>query len=1135
MAEDTRIGTQVAGYRIEGLIGRGGMGAVYLARHLRLGRMVALKLLAPELAGNQKFRDRFLRESKVAASIDHPNIVPIYDADEADGVLFLAMRYVDGTDLRGLIVSEGRIDPARTAAIAQQLGDALDVAHGHGLVHRDVKPANVLITPRHDPTGRDHAYLSDFGLTKRALSVSGLTQTGQIVGTIDYVAPEQVKGDPVDGRADQYSMGCLLYQCLSGSVPFPRDIEVAVLWAHVQDPPPSLVELGLGKQVDAAIGKALAKEPKDRFETCGELASSLSEAVGVTSMPGRVRRVRPKLAPGRQARGPAPVRLMGRHPAMAIVVALALVAAVAVPTTIALRGGGPGERIAGDAVAMIDLESRELMDYVQLDSRPGAVAVGEESVWVTLPDRGRVIEIDPEDPHVIDTIPVGTDPVGIAVANDSVWVANAGSSNVYRISSGAGNAVVDKIPVLGGAAAIAVGPEGVWVANSLGDTVSQIDPVNGQVQETIPVEGDQPVALAVDQEDLWVANAGSGTLSLVSGPAAPVLPAEAGNGPQAIAAGLGAVWVANFLDGTVDRIDPSTRSTEETFQVGDGPSGLAITPGGVWVSNASEGSVEQIDPETGPGESIQLGSETAGIAAENGTLWVGVRGPELAHRGGTLRVTSLVKYMDSIDPALAYFSDSWILLRLTYDGLLGFRRVAGVGGVTLVPNLATEVPDPTGGGKTYTFQLRTGIRYSSGDPVMPEDFQWAIERLFEINSPGASYFTGIKGADRCKLGDPCDLSSGIVADDDAGTVTFQLVRPDPEFEFKLTTPFAFAVPVGIPAPLPPQTPVPATGPYVIDHYTVGREIVLIRNPEFRPSYRPDGFPDRIVWGLGPGVGPMVADTLRGRTDLMVAPLGRKALAKLGRNDAEQLHLDQWGGTGYLFLNVRVPPLNDPNVRRALNYAIDREAIDDDVFGARGFVTCQMLPPTLPGYRPYCPYTSDPDGSWSGADFEKAKKLVDRSGTAGSEITVWSPPPGRGPSEAIPVADHVVELLKTLGYDPRRVRGVSSDVQVGYGIWGTDYPAESGFMPPLVACDSFFNFSRFCDPEIDARMRRASRLATIDPQKSHELWSQIEHDLVDRAPFVPLVNTQFVTLASNRLGNFLFSPALGPLIDQMWVR
>src|SRR4029453_2464146 len=187
-----------------------------------------------------------LRESKIAASIDHPNIVPIYDADEADGVLFLAMRYVEGTDLRGLISADGRLDPVRTAAIAQQLGDALDAAHARGLVHRDVKPANVLVMERRDHAGRDHMYLSDLGLTKRALSVSGLTQTGQIVGTIDYVAPEQVKGDPVDGRADQYSLGCLLYQCLAGEVPFPRDIEVAVLWAHVQEPSPSLTEAGFG-------------------------------------------------------------------------------------------------------------------------------------------------------------------------------------------------------------------------------------------------------------------------------------------------------------------------------------------------------------------------------------------------------------------------------------------------------------------------------------------------------------------------------------------------------------------------------------------------------------------------------------------------------------------------------------------------------------------------------------------------------------------------------------------------------------------------------------------------------------------------------------------------------------------------
>ena len=503
----------------------------------------------------------------------------------------------------------------------------------------------------------------------------------------------------------------------------------------------------------------------------------------------------------------------------------------------------------------------------------------------------------------------------------------------------------------------------------------------------------------------------------------------------------------------------------------------------------------------------------------------------------TLRVTSLAALMGSIDPAIANFMDSSILLSLTNDGLLGFKRVAGVGGVTLVPNLATEVPKPTRAGRIYTFQLRTGIRYSSGDSVMPEDFQRAIERLFEIDSFGASYFTGIRGADRCERGDgACDLSSGIVADDDAGTVSFHLKSPDPDLLFKLTLPSAYAVPAGTAVPPPRIAPVPATGPYVIDRFIAGEEIVLVRNPEFAPwPHRPDGFPDRIVWRLGQRVGPMVADTLSGRIDLMVAPMGRQLLATLGANHAAQLHLDPIAATGFLFLNVQVPPFDDQRVRRALNYAIDRRAVAHHVFGARGEVTCQILPPTLPGFRPYCPYTSDPDGTWSGPDLAKAKKLIDRSGTAGSQVSVWSPPPGEGPFESIPVADHIVELLRTLGYHPRRVRELSSGVQISYLAWASDYHAESGFIPSLVACDGSFNRSQFCDPDIDARMREAARLATTDPHLSHELWSQIEHDLVDRALWVPLINIQFVSLVSQELSNYLFSAAGGPLIDQMWVR
>jgi serine/threonine protein kinase len=212
MAEDTRVGTELAGYQIEGVIGRGGMSVVYLAEHVRLGRKVALKVLAPELAGSERFHDRFLRESKLAASIDHPNIVPIYDADETGGVLYIAMRYVEGLDLKQTIRDNGPLEPVRASVIVDQIASALDAAHARGLVHRDVKPANVLLTQG------DHVYVSDFGLTKRAVSVSGLTETGQLIGTIDYVAPEQIRGDPVDHRADVYSLGCLLFECLTGTL-----------------------------------------------------------------------------------------------------------------------------------------------------------------------------------------------------------------------------------------------------------------------------------------------------------------------------------------------------------------------------------------------------------------------------------------------------------------------------------------------------------------------------------------------------------------------------------------------------------------------------------------------------------------------------------------------------------------------------------------------------------------------------------------------------------------------------------------------------------------------------------------------------------------------------------------------------
>jgi predicted Ser/Thr protein kinase len=269
------VGATFGGYAIESVLGRGGMGTVFLATHERLGRRVALKVIAPELAEDEEFRARFLRESQLAASLDHPNVIPIYDADEVDGALYLAMRYVNGPSLQNLIRERGTLSLVETLRIAEQIGGALDAAHAAGLVHRDVKPANILLA---ESVG--HAYLCDFGLAKRTTSRE-LTRTGFFLGTVDYSAPEQIEGRPLDGRADLYSLGCLLFHCLAGRPPFVRDTEIAVLNAHLHDPPPALssVRSDLPRALDGVLENAMAKDPDDRYATGAALAAELGKAI----------------------------------------------------------------------------------------------------------------------------------------------------------------------------------------------------------------------------------------------------------------------------------------------------------------------------------------------------------------------------------------------------------------------------------------------------------------------------------------------------------------------------------------------------------------------------------------------------------------------------------------------------------------------------------------------------------------------------------------------------------------------------------------------------------------------------------------------------------------------------------------
>jgi CheY-like chemotaxis protein/predicted Ser/Thr protein kinase len=286
--EDPRLGTEIAGYRIEERIGRGGMGVVYRAQHMNLQRRAAIKIIAPEFAETKGFRSRFIREARIAAALQHPNIVTVYDAGQSGQTLYIAMQFIRGSDLAAILNEEGRLRPYRAIDVCRQVASALDAAHGMALIHRDVKPGNVLIEGR-------RAYLTDFGLTKRSGgSKSGLTQAGELVGTIHYVAPEQIEAGDVDARTDVYSLACLLFHCLTGHVPFERDTDVAVIYAHLSETPPKLTDVRpeLPAGLDAVIAKGLDKSPDRRFQSCSDLMSAarvVIDAAGplADTVPGR--------------------------------------------------------------------------------------------------------------------------------------------------------------------------------------------------------------------------------------------------------------------------------------------------------------------------------------------------------------------------------------------------------------------------------------------------------------------------------------------------------------------------------------------------------------------------------------------------------------------------------------------------------------------------------------------------------------------------------------------------------------------------------------------------------------------------------------------------------------------------------
>lgn len=605
-------GAVIAGCRIDALIGRGGMGVVYRAEHLRLQRSVALKLLVGDEPGWNDLTERFRRESQIAASLHHPNIVTVHDAGEHDGLEYLVMQYVEGGDLRALLRREGPVAPEAALALLDGVASALDAAHARGLVHRDVKPANILVD-------EERSYLGDFGLTRRTTTASGVTRSGQFLGTLDYAAPEQIRSEAVDGRADVYGLGCVLYECLAGEPPFVRDSPIATVYAHLQDPPPRL-----GGELGDVIARALAKEPGARQRSCGELIGQAREAAGaVTAAVPTARGPRPAPTADALTR---PLPDTGRPHRRAGLVALAgaaVLAAVAAGLAVTSDGDGPTrtQPVADLAAPPVDVT------HTPVGSRPFGLAVGRGGVRVAALEERELRRLDPVTGDVERPgVPVSGGPFAVTYASGSYWVTGYRDGTLLRVAPGGGLAAP---PVEVGARPVAVaagiGDGRIWVASEADGTVTPVAVRDVRADRPIRV-GVQPSGVATSPGDVWVANRADGTLARIDAARQRVVDRiPVGEEPMGVTIAAGMVWVANSADDTVSRVDlRSGRLVGAPIRVGDRPVALAAGQDYVWVANSGSDDVTRIDPASGrlAGPPIPVEDEPVALRAGAGAVWV---------------------------------------------------------------------------------------------------------------------------------------------------------------------------------------------------------------------------------------------------------------------------------------------------------------------------------------------------------------------------------------------------------------------------------------------------------------------------------------------------------------------------------
>lgn len=821
-----------------------------------------------------------------------------------------------------------------------------------------------------------------------------------------------------------------------------------------------------------------------------------------------------------------------------LLVPAALAAALVVLgfAVLAARPGTSHPATAGpDSVDFIAADGGRLTDQVELSGPPAAIALGAGSVWAIDTAANTMYRVDPGSPAAVQTIPTGLDPRTVTFGGGSAWVTNHDDNTVSRVNPQT-DTVVQKITTGAGPSAVAYGYGAVWVTNALDRTLTRIDPATGRRTATIATNA-VGAGIAIGGGSVWVSDEATNRVIGVD-PATNTVQSSTtvGSGPTAVAFGADSVWVVNALDETVSRVDAKTLTVRAAIPIAGGPVSITVAGGSVWVGAQFGARVVRIDPaRNAVTASIPVGNPPVALAPTPSGVWIAAQPSGLGHRGGRLVVVG--DDSGSIDPGVGDIYPQ--LAQPVYDAL------TAVGSDTsssqqIVPDLAVSLPQPTDDGKSYAFRLRSGVRYSNGEPVRAIDFRRALERLLTMDRSFATEgFIHIVGAAQCIGRAQCDLSRGVIVQG-SSTITLRLTEPDPRLFEELL--YLAPVPAGTPSHDVGTKPVPATGPYYVDTYVPGRLITLERNRYFRlwsPADRPDGYPDEIVYEVVPDPSQALRRVIAGKADLVDLFSVPSALPQFAAAHPAQVHVEDQQAVVFVFLNVQRPPFSDVRVRRALNYAVDRDQLVSLYGASLARPTCQLVPPSVTGYRPYCPYTIDPNpqGRWSAPDLAKALSLVRASGTRGEPVVLWAFP------DFVSEARYVVGVLDRLGY-PARVHEIPDSSRY-FDVLQKTPAAQAGmfgWFGALLAVDNFAtvecsyqpNPAHFCDHRIDAQIDRLAVTEPTDPGATRDLAAEIDREITDEAPWVPLLTPRFIDVTNARVGDY--KGQLGVVqLDQLWVR